>query len=125
MKKLLLFGICAVSSIGLSACGSSAIKTVGQESYVRTFDQVTDKAPTDLAQCIEINLKAYQASAYMRPETIDIWSGAVPSADGNQPQATIEVAMPTHGRGAIHAHLKVFQRQPAVEKINDAIRKCL
>ena len=125
MKKLLLFGICAVSSIGLSACGSSAIKTVGQESYVRTFDQVTDKAPTDLAQCIEINLKAYQASAYMRPETVDIWVGAVPSADSNQPQATIEVAMPTYGRGAIHAHLKVFQRQPVVEDINETIRQCL
>ena len=125
MKKLLLLGICVVSSISLSGCGSFATKTVGQESYIRTFDQITDKAPIPLAQCIESNLKAYQASAYMRPNTVDIWFGAVPSGDGNQPQATIEVAIPTYGEGQIFAHLKVFQRQPVVEEINEAIRKCL
>lgn len=125
MKKLLLLGICAVTSISLSACGSSGTKTVGQESYVKTFDQTTDKAPTDLAQCIDINLKAYQASSHVRPITLDIWQGTVPSADSNQPQATIEIALPTHGRGAIHAHLKAFQRQPVVEEINEAIKKCL
>ena len=125
MKKTLLLGICAVAGIGLSACGSFSNKTVGQENYINTIDQPTDKTPVALAKCIDMNLKEYQASAYMRPETVDIWVGAVPSADSNQPQATVEVAIPTYGRGVIHAHLKVFQRQPVVEEITETIRQCL
>ena len=125
MKKHLLLGICIATGIGLSACGSTSTQTVGQEKYLKTIDQSTGKTPTVLAQCIEINLKEYQASSYMRPNTLEIWHGAVPSGDSGQPQATIEVALPTYGRGQIHAHLKVFQREPIVEEINDVIRKCL
>lgn len=125
MKKLLLLGICVATSIGLSACGTTSTQTVGQEQYLKTFDQSTDKAPYPLAQCIEANLREYQASAYMGRSTAEIWEGAVPSGDRGQPQATIEVAIPTYGKGQTHAHLKVFQREPIVEEINEAITKCL
>ena len=125
MKKLLLLGVCVASAITLSACGSSRTKTIGQEVYIKTIDQVVSKEATNLAQCIEINLKEYQASSHMRPRTLEIWSGAVPSTDNNQPQATIEIAPPSYGEGGIHAHLNVFQRQPVVEEINEPIRPCL
>lgn len=125
MKKLLFLAISATASLTLSACGSFGTQTVGDETYVRTFDQGTDKSPEALGQCLNEKLKEYQASAHVRPRTTEIWTGAVPSPDSGQPQALIEVALPTHGRGAIHAHLKVFQREPVVEEINEAIRQCL
>ncbi len=125
MKKLLLIGICIITGLSLSACGSTGKQTIGQEQYIKTIDQHTDKAPTALAQCLELSLKEYQTSSYMRPDTVDIWHGAVPSGDSGQPQATIEVELPTHSRGQIHAHLKVFQREPIVEDINEVIRTCL
>lgn len=125
MKKLICLGICALSSITLSACSSFNTQTVGDESYVRTFDQATDKLPEALGQCLNDKLKEYQASSHVRPRTTNIWTGAVPSPDSGQPQAVIEIALPTYGSGAIHAHLKVFQRQPVVEEINQVIRQCL
>lgn len=125
MKKRLFLGICVATSMTLSACGSFDTQKVGDESYVRTFDQITDKLPEALAMCLNSKLKEYQESAHVRPRTTNIWTGAVPSADSNQPQAVIEVALPTYGSGAIHAHLKVFQREPVVEEINDVIRQCL
>ncbi|NLA51664.1 MAG: hypothetical protein GX860_05985 [Alcaligenaceae bacterium] len=125
MKKLLLLGIGIATGLSLSACGSTGTQTVGQEQYIKTIDQRTDKAPTALAQCLELSLKEYQASSYMRSDTVDIWRGAVPSGDSGQPQATIDVEMPSYGRGQIHAHLKVFQREPIVEEINEFIRTCL
>lgn len=125
MKKRLLPAVALASGLLLTACGSFGTQTVGNETYVRTFDQGTDKVPEVLAMCLNDKLKAYQQSAYVRPRTTDIWSGAVPSPDSNQSQAIIEIALPTHGQGAIHAHLKVFQREPVVPAINDVIRACL
>ncbi|WP_432785151.1 hypothetical protein AAEX37_02056 [Oligella sp. MSHR50489EDL] len=125
MNKLLLPAIALTSCAILSACGSFGTQTVGDEKYVRTMDQGTDKVPEALGICLNDKLKAYQPSAHVRPRTTEIWSGAVPSQDSNQPQAIIEIATPTHGAGALHAHLKVFQREPVVEEINDVIKQCL
>ncbi|MDO5666211.1 MAG: hypothetical protein Q4G44_00120 [Alcaligenaceae bacterium] len=125
MKKIIVIGICAISAMTLSACGSFGTQTVGDERYVRTMDQGTDKLPEVLGQCLNEKLKEYQPSAHMRPRTTNIWTGAVPSPDSGQPQAVVEVALPTYGSGAIHAHIKVFQREPVVEEINEVIRQCL
>lgn len=125
MKKLFLLSVYVISGLALSACGSSSIKTVGQESYTKTLDKSTTKLPKNLAQCVDTNLKAYRASSYILPRTTDMWDGAVPSIDSDQPQATIEIFLPTHSRGQIHAHIKVHQRQPIDEEINEAIQQCL
>ena len=123
MKKTLILAICVATS--LSACGTSSSEIVGQELYIKTLETPTDKIPSALALCVETKLKEYQASAHVRPITTDLWMGTVPSTDSDQPQATVEISLPTHGRGAIHANMKVLQRQPVVEEINDVLRQCL
>lgn len=122
MKKRLFFGLCIAASMTLSACGSFGTQQVGDETYLRVFDQPTDKLPRNLAECLNEKLKGYQESAYIRPKTTEIWVGAVPSGDSNQPQATIEINLPP---SQIHAAIKVFQRQPVVEEINVLIKECL
>ena len=94
MKKRLFFGLCIAASMTLSACGSFGTQQVGDETYLRVFDQPTDKLPRNLAECLNEKLKGYQESAYIRPKTTEIWVGAVPSGDSNQPQATIEINLP-------------------------------
>lgn len=114
-----------MSAVILSACGSTSVKTVGDETYVRVFDQRTGKSPIALAQCLDASLKSYQASAHVRPRTSEIWVGTVPSTDSDQPQATMEIFLPTYGEAQIHAHIQAYQREPVVEEINEAIRACL
>lgn len=111
MKKLLLSTCCAVSAVILSACVAPAsVKTVGDETYVRVFDQRSKQSPIAPSPMPRCSLKSYQASAHVRPRTSEIWVGTVPSTDSDQPQATMEIFLPTYGEAQIHIYPSLSAR---------------